>query len=123
MLVKTIDDNITFLFTHPESYIIISGRVSDISTEGIRFYPKMPQRTTNLEIGMRLPGCSLKLGDTIYSVDCSVIQNNQFIGLKFDYFEKTGGSENPELRTFLLEGRTQWKIRHRIEEQKETELV
>ena len=98
-------DRISFLFTHPDQLILVTGRVLDISIEGMRFYPKAPQRTQNLKIGQIIPYCSLLLGNDFITVNCEVIQNNQFLGFKFNYFQDTQSAENPKIRSYVFEER------------------
>jgi hypothetical protein len=107
-------DRISFLFTHPDHLILITGRVLDISVEGLRFYPKAPQRAQNLKKEQIIPNCSLLLGDSILTVNCEIMQNNQFIGFKFVYFQDTQSPENPRLRNYIYKDRYARKIEYHV---------
>lgn len=105
-------DRINFIFTHPDVYILISGRVLDISATGLRFQPKIPQRTEPLQKGYILKSCSLMLGRVIYTVDCSIVLNNQVLGLKFNYFKETKSHENKKIQAYLLDERMKRKLNY-----------
>ncbi|MBN2442442.1 MAG: hypothetical protein JXJ04_13895 [Spirochaetales bacterium] len=107
-------DKISFLFTHPDQLILITGRVLDISVEGLRFYPKAPQRTQNLKQGRTIPNCSLLLGEQLIAVYCEVIQNSQFIGFRFTYFQETQSSENVNIRNYIFKERYVRKIEYHV---------
>lgn len=114
-------DKISFLFTHPDQFILITGRVLDISVEGLRFYPKAPQRTQDLKSGQVIPYCSLLLGDDLLTVNCEIVQNNQFLGLKFNYFQDTQSAENPKIRNYVFEERYVRRITSHVK--KKTKLL
>jgi len=107
-------DKISFIFTHPDVFILISGRVLDISATGLRFQPRIPQRTEPLQNGCILKSCSLMLGKDIYTVDCSIVQNNQVLGLKFDYFKETKCNENINVQSYLLDERMKRRLNFRM---------
>ncbi|MBN2536438.1 MAG: PilZ domain-containing protein [Spirochaetales bacterium] len=114
-------DRISFLFTHPDQLILITGRVLDISVEGIRFYPKATQRTQDLKPGQVIPCCSLMLGDDILTVNIEIVQNNQFLGCKFTFFQDTQSGKNPKIRSYVFEERYVRRIASHIK--KKTELL
>ncbi|MBN1697471.1 MAG: hypothetical protein JW881_08155 [Spirochaetales bacterium] len=107
-------DKIGFIFTHPKILILISGSVIDISADGLRFSPKLPQRIQDLEPGVKLDRCSLLLGDELYTVDCTIIQKNQSIGVQFVYFREVNAKKNPKVRSYLMDERANRKLQHAI---------
>jgi hypothetical protein len=76
-------DDIDFLFTHPVSMKLVSGMIADISTVGLSFIPDDPQLTSGIKDNTRIPYCSLEIGDSILTIACRVVRNNQIIRLQF----------------------------------------
>ncbi len=103
-------DEIEFLLSHPRNLKLITGEVSDISTSGARFLPDSPHLTTDLQPGAEVPYCSLRVGDKIISLTCTVVRNNQLLALKFidisddnkqiiqDYIDSRPGRELKQLK-------------------------
>jgi hypothetical protein len=77
-------DNIDFLFAHPTHLTLIPGSVDDISITGLRFVPRQPELVRDLHTGTRLRSCSLRVGDEVLTVDCTVVRNTDNIGVTFD---------------------------------------
>jgi hypothetical protein len=80
-------DEIEFLFTHPETMKLITGAIEDISLTGINFVPDNARMTTDLDEGVEVPSCSLRIGDNIVSVNCKVIRTNHQIAFQFIQLE------------------------------------
>ena len=76
-------DRIAFLFAHPETLRIITGRVEDISAGGLRVKPDFHEFVADLSPGAVLSGCSLRAGESIYTVDAMVIRNDQCLHVFF----------------------------------------
>jgi len=76
-------DRIAFLFAHPETLRMITGTVEDISAGGLRMLPDVPEFVADLTPGTVLPGCSLRGGEAIYSVDAMIIRNDRYLHVFF----------------------------------------
>ncbi len=72
-----------FAFTHPRTYALITGKITDISLGGLNFLPDLPQATADIMEGEELYGCSLSLEDNVFTVDAKVIRNNRKIAFQF----------------------------------------
>ncbi len=76
-------EGIDFAFTHPSTYSLITGKITDISLGGLNFLPDMPQSTSDIMEGQELHGCSLSLEDDVFSVDVKVTRNNRKLAFQF----------------------------------------
>lgn len=80
-------DSIAFLFSHPRHLRLIPGSIEDISTTGLRFSPHNLEHVRDLSAGARLPSCSLRVGEDLVALDCSVVRNTESLGLAFDHID------------------------------------
>ncbi len=76
-------EKLEFVFTHPLSLKLITGKIFDISAAGISFNPDNPQLTADIKEGENIPLCSLQMGEEIFSFTCRVNRNNTIIGFSF----------------------------------------
>lgn len=72
-----------FMFTEPESYKIITGRIEDISKGGLLFRPDDINTTLSLKIGLELPLCTLKINERYFELSAKITHNSGPISLKF----------------------------------------
>ncbi|MFP4010417.1 MAG: PilZ domain-containing protein [Spirochaetaceae bacterium] len=77
-------DRVGFLFSHPVHLRLIAGTVEDISSTGLRFVPYRPELVQDLRTGGTLKSCSLRIGEEIVSLDCTVMRNTDSLGLGFE---------------------------------------
>lgn len=85
---KGMYEDVEFLFNHPENFTMLTGSVSDISFDGIRFEPDCPQLTATIKEGTNIPACSIRFGDFVCSVGVRVIRNNKSISFRFSDFDE-----------------------------------
>jgi DNA-binding NarL/FixJ family response regulator len=85
---KGIYENVEFLFNHPVNFTMLTGCVSDLSFDGIRFNPDCPQLTADIKEGTNIPACSIRFGDFICSVGVRVVRNNKSISFRFTDFDE-----------------------------------
>lgn len=76
-------DRCILLFVHPVTNRVLCGRVSSISVTGLSFDPEDFAELRDLDKGRRLLGCSLRIGDSILTVDCEIVRMGAPIGLAF----------------------------------------
>lgn len=76
-------DDLEFILTHPASYQVVTGELTDISLTGARFMPEEPELTADIDRGTEIPTCSLQIGEKVISVKCRVVRNNVYLGLQF----------------------------------------
>jgi hypothetical protein len=76
-------EELDFAFTHPRTYALITGAITDISLGGLNFKPDMPQATADIMEGEEIKGCSLSIGDKIFQIDIKVIRNSRLIAIQF----------------------------------------
>ena len=86
------DENEKFelLFTHPDKLGLVGGVVGDVSLDGTKFFPWDAAVTRDLKVDQRIPGCSLRIGGQIVTVNCRVVRNGADLGLEFESFEHNG---------------------------------
>ncbi len=82
-------EDVDFAFTHPRSYALITGEITDISLGGLNFLPDMPQATADIMEGEELHSCSLSMNERIFSIDVKVIRNNRQIAVQFFELDET----------------------------------
>ncbi len=80
--------NVEFLFNHPDNFTLITGTVSDLSFDGLRFDPDRPQLTTDIREGINIPACSIRFSDYTCSVGVRVVRNNKSISFRFIDFDE-----------------------------------
>lgn len=81
-------DRIALLFFHPSKKHLIFGNIINISLNGASFNLANPPE--DLHKGMRIPSCSLRIGDEVLTVNSRVIRNEKDVGLLFEEFESFG---------------------------------
>ena len=70
-------DNIAFMFSHPDTYAIVTGTIIDINIESVRFFPDTPDKTADIREDQPISGCSLQIDDDIYTFSSRLIRNNK----------------------------------------------
>ena len=91
-------DRIALLFFHPNKKHLIFGNIINISVNGASFHLANPPE--DLRNGMRIPSCSLRIGDEVLTVNSRVIRNQKDLGLLFETFESFGFDK---LHKYLLD--------------------
>jgi len=86
---KGIYEDVDFLFNHPENFTMLTGAVTDLSFDGLRFEPDCPQLTTDIKEGTNIPACSIRFGDFVCSVGVRVVRNNKSISFRFSDFDES----------------------------------
>jgi len=76
--IKNIEKSVQFLFTNPINETIITGTVKNLTENDIVFLPDMPANVGNLNAGMVLDQCSLKIVP-----NCKIVSNDGILNLKF----------------------------------------
>lgn len=77
-------DAVDFLFTHPDSHILVTGNVKDISKDTVSLKPDKGSQVIDLIQGMKLEKCSLTIGDELFTADCEILRNKEYISLKIN---------------------------------------
>ena len=65
-----------FLFSNPENFILITGKVIDFSCPKFNFIPDNPDDTKNLQENTIIKKCTLKIDEKIHIVDVQLIKNS-----------------------------------------------
>ncbi|MBI9105434.1 MAG: PilZ domain-containing protein [Spirochaetales bacterium] len=81
-------DDVEFLFNHPVNLTMLTGTVSDLSFDGLKFKPDCPHLTSNIKEGTNIPACSIRFGDFVCSVGVRVVRNNKSISFRFSDFDE-----------------------------------
>jgi hypothetical protein len=82
-----------FVFNHPESGVVITGQMKDISKGGLSFLPDDKTLVDSISINSRLENCSLRAGDFILSPVCRLVRIGRFVSMEFLSFPP-GEQEN-----------------------------
>ena len=104
-------DRLGFLCTHPTKFVRVSGELADISVEGASFKPDDEELTSDLGNGTDLHACSLRIGEKVARVDCTVIRNEDTIGLRFTVISEA----TKELLQTYLDEEAERKLRDATE--------
>ena len=81
--IKNIEKSVQFLFTNPINETIITGTVKNLTENDIVFLPDMPANVGNLNAGMVLDQCSLKIEHNFIVPNCKIVSNDSVLNLKF----------------------------------------
>ncbi|ADN02107.1 PilZ domain-containing protein [Spirochaeta thermophila] len=81
--VPTPGEPVRFIFTHPGRNRLVFGSVEDISEQGMRFKPEAPHLVSDLKQGQLLSTCSLRIGDRIHTLSCTVASRDDSLHLVF----------------------------------------
>ncbi|MCL2480190.1 MAG: hypothetical protein FWF38_00615 [Spirochaetaceae bacterium] len=75
-------DKISFIFNHPDTMELITGKVVEISMKGITV--SLPEEiTSDLTRGSTIQYCSIKIEDKILTTDCTVFRSDLYTTLLF----------------------------------------
>jgi len=72
-----------FVFNHPETEVLVTGQIKDISRGGLSFLPAGKSNVENISVNSRLEGCSLRTGDFILSPVCRLVRVGRFVSVEF----------------------------------------
>ena len=85
---RNVYDDVEFLFNHPVKFTMLTGTVSDLSFDGLRFEPDSPQLTADIKEGTDISACSIRFGEFVCSVGVRVVRNNKSISFRFSEFDE-----------------------------------
>jgi hypothetical protein len=69
------------MFAHPRTFAPIAGRLETVSVSGFSFAPDSPVLVSDLEPGSEIEDCSLRAGDRIISLSCTLVRVDRVLGL------------------------------------------
>ncbi|MCL2374271.1 MAG: PilZ domain-containing protein [Treponema sp.] len=75
-----------FAFTLPDSRVLITGTVKNISSGGLSFQPDNPALLGDINLSAELTECSLRAGDSMLSPVCRIRRIGRFVSLAFFSF-------------------------------------
>ena len=81
-------DRFGFVFSHPETYLTITGAIETISSDGLSFFPESRALVADLETGTIIEDASLRVDDTILSFRCKLVRNEVIMAFMFEYDEE-----------------------------------
>jgi hypothetical protein len=84
---------LAFLFIHPDTGQIITGRLLSVSYTILIFLPDRPSFTHDIRPQSCLSECSLLAGDEILSPSCLVVRNNESITLEITGYREEAGAD------------------------------
>jgi hypothetical protein len=77
-------DRYGFVFSHPETFLTITGIIETISSEGLSFFPESRALVADLEAGSIIEATSLRIDDKILSFRCKLIRNEVMMAIAFE---------------------------------------
>ncbi|MCA1754412.1 MAG: hypothetical protein LC641_06900 [Spirochaeta sp.] len=88
-------DRVELMFSHPETWQIVSGTVRDISIEGIGFIPRTSLPAETLESGDIINTATLRIGESLLNIQLRVYRTSEslivlFHDLSSEHAEKIG---------------------------------
>jgi hypothetical protein len=93
-----------FVFNHPESNVLITGQIKDISKGGISFLPDDKSLVESIAINSKLENCSMRAGDFILSPVCRLVRISRFVSMEFLSFPAGEQEELDDSLKMLLHG-------------------
>ena len=79
-------DRIRFVFVNPYSFELVSGRVLDISSGGLRLEPDDTTVTDQLDAHAAISAATLRLDDTLFDVAANVMRVGATVAMEFHNF-------------------------------------
>jgi hypothetical protein len=89
-LVPSVSEQVGFAFTHPLRLALVTGTIRELSIQGSSFLPTISSTVADLPVGIEIRHCSLRVEDTILSVDCKLTRNREELGFQFLAFNEGG---------------------------------
>ena len=71
--------NCKFLFTHPNSFVLITGEVKEFAIPKLVFIPDNIEDTKDLSVDTIINKCTLKIDNNIKTVNAKIIKNGNEI--------------------------------------------
>ena len=65
-----------FLFSNPENFVLITGKVESFEDSKLIFLPDNPEDTANITVETIIKKCTLKVDNQINTVDVKVLKND-----------------------------------------------
>ena len=65
-----------FLFSNPENFVLITGKVESFEDSKLIFLPDNPEDTANIAVDTIIKKCTLKVDNQINTVDVKVLKND-----------------------------------------------
>ena len=65
-----------FLFSNPENFVLITGKVESFNDSKLIFLPDNPEDTANIAVDTIIKKCTLKVDDKINTVDVKIVKND-----------------------------------------------
>ena len=93
-----------FVFNHPESDVLITGQIKDISKGGLSFLPDDKSLVDNIAINTKLENCSMRAGDFILSPVCRLVRIGRFVSMEFLSFPPEEQERLDDSLKMLLRG-------------------
>jgi hypothetical protein len=85
-------DVIELVFTHPKSFVMITGKVKNISEDVLSLRPDNPLICTDLVKDVKIPSASITIGEDLFTAECIVLRNKDNLALKItkiaDHFKE-----------------------------------
>jgi len=82
-LVPAVWDRLDFLFNRPADGVPVMGRIETVSISGLSLKPDLPALTEDLEPGVFLEDCSLRVGSDVISLGCTLVRKNHVLAFAF----------------------------------------
>lgn len=76
-------DDVEFMFTHPDSLQIITGRIEDLSGGGLLFIAEDVASTNDLAPGRQIDLCTLNIAGSYFEVSVKISHNSGPVSFKF----------------------------------------
>jgi len=87
-----------FVFTRPADYVLVTGKIKDISSGGLSFLPDNSSLMKDIGLNMELEECSLRAGDAILSPFCRLARTGRIVSIEFISFP---GDEEEILKNYM----------------------
>jgi len=79
-----------FMFVRPSDKLIIHGDLVTISMGGLSFKPADASLMNDIDAGIELEECSLRIGGDIYSISCHILRISSIVSLQFSSIPEQG---------------------------------
>lgn len=110
-LIPDASETFYMLFTNPANKRLATGKIMNISLQGLMLAPLKEEMKEGLKIGDLISSCFLQVGENIITVDCKLVRLGTFLGFEFNFYNDQA---HHQLFTYLLE-RPERKLKQQLD--------
>jgi len=109
-LIPDASETFYMLFTNPFNKRLATGKIINISIQGLMLKPLQEEMKEGLKAGDLIPSCFLQVGENIITMDCKLVRLDTHLGFEFNSYDDQA---HHQLFAYLLE-RPERKLKQQL---------